>query len=483
MKKKWLLLIPGLVLLYFSNGRFAIPIAGWLFPLCFFPISRDKSIKFTGILFPILVAITLQASFWKFTSNNIYNLYFYIPFFAGLIYGSIFYFDRLFYLKRPNFIATLFFPLMYTSIDFINSLVNPFGTTGVLGYAQLGFLPIAQLASITGMWGITFIITWFGSIAHWGLTEPFSITKKGLVSYTVILSAILIFGIIRLLIPTTSEKLKVAGIHTSDKERDGKAFWKALAQKDTSTFLQNSKLQIEALIISTKKEVNNGAKMVLWSEVSPTILKAQEEHLKQILSSLALSKSIYLIANPYIATIDGSKPENVAWIFSPEGKLVFSHFKYGGNFLEGSVEGNKKLQVIQTSHGKMSSIICWDADFPSIVKQLGRLDVDVVFNPASDWQEIDPIHTRVAIFRAIENGCAWVRQTRNGLSIITDQKGRTISKMDHFETNHWVNSGMVPFKKSCTIYPVIGDFFGWTAMLSLIVLIVYRLKKSSTYEN
>jgi apolipoprotein N-acyltransferase len=471
MKKQWLLIIPGIVLLYFSNGRFGTALATWLFPVFLLFVSRHTATRYSIFLFPLMVAITLQAAFWKFTSSNPANILFYIPFFAGLVFGFIFYADRLFVRRNARFSGTLFFPLLYTTVDFINSLINPFGTTGVLGYAQHEFLVFAQLAALTGMWGITFMITWVGSLIVWVINKPIKETKKGLIAYCIILAGILLFGTIRLNISLSGETVKVAGIHTTDKERDAKAFWKALAQNDTTSFIQASNSQIENLTQATIEQASKGAKMILWSEVSPTILSTKEIALKEHLQQLSKQLQIYLIANPYLTATNGTKPENKIWMFSPEGELILTHYKYGGNFIEGSVEGDKKLKLITTPFGNMSGLICWDADFPAIAKQLGKMGADIVFNPASDWKEIDPLHTRVAIFRAIENGCSWVRQTRNGLSVITDPRGKIIAEMDHFKTTEWVNTANVPNKRLWTLYPSIGDLFGWLAIIALVFLL------------
>lgn len=477
MHKQWWLLIPGIICLYFSNGRFSIPLAAWLFPLFLLPISRHHSSRFTGLIFPLLVGGILQAAFWNFTSTNPGSILFYVPFFAGLIYGLTFLVDRWFWRNSQSFKSTLFFPLLFTTVDFTNSLFNPFGTTGVLGYSQFGFLPFAQLAAITGMWGLSFMVTWFGSVFHWAVCDPFHKKKSGILIYTSIFSAILLFGFIRLAIPLNNNTVAIAGLHVTDKERDGKAFWETLAKKDTVNFNTASASQIENLTNATKAQAANGAKIVLWSEMSPVILKTKADKLQQYLSGLADSLNIYLIANPYIATIDDARPENKLWMFSPTGELLLTHYKYGGNFIEGSVEGDRKLKKVSTSFGNLSGLVCWDADFPGVAKQLGQQKTDIVFNPASDWREIDPLHTRVAVFRAIENGCSWVRQTRNGLSIITDPRGKTISAMDHFETTQWLNTGNVPTKRIWTLYPLIGDLFGWLAIFSLAAFLFYRLTK------
>ena len=476
---KLILFILAICFLYFSNGRFSFALAAWLFPALLLFVTRNSSKKFVLFVMPLTVAITLQLSFWRFTSSTPTNILFFIPFFAGLIFGLIFYVDRILYFTTNKFRSTLFFPLLYTSVDFLNGLFNPFGTTGVLAYSQIDFLPFAQLAAITGVWGLTFMITWFGSVVNWAIInhQQNNSIKKGMLIYSTILLIIVSFGNIRLLLPINNTTVSIAGLHTTDKELDGKAFWKALAKKDTVAFNACSNNQLNNLITATRQQANGGAKIILWSEVSPTLLNTKEDSVYNVLKTLAKELNVYLVANPYVATISDKKPENKIWFFDTAGTNKLTHYKYGGNFIEGSVEGNKKLISTATPYGNLSSIICWDADFPDVVRQLGKKEVAICFNPASDWREIDPIHSIVAAFRGIENGCSWVRQTRNGLSFMNDPRGKTLVKMDHFETDNWVNKANVPTVKMFTLYPIIGDLFGWLAIIGFLFLLISSLYK------
>lgn len=162
-------------------------------------------------------------------------------------------------------------------------------------------------------------------------------------------------------------------------------------------------------------------------------------------------------------------------MFSPNGDLVASHYKYGGNFLEETVEGNKIIKTTKTAFGNLTGIVCWDGDFPSIVKQVGKENTDILFIPASDWEAINPLHSIIGAFRGIENGCSVVRQTRNGLSFMNDPRGKTITQMDHYQTNSWTMTGQVPNKKIWSLYPLIGDLFGWLSIIGLLFFLIKTL--------
>jgi len=60
----------------------------------------------------------------------------------------------------------------------------------------------------------------------------------------------------------------------------------------------------------------------------------------------------------------------------------------------------------------------------------------------------------------------------NGLSIVTDPFGRTIAAVDHFTTSDRVIVAQVPSQGVFTLYPLIGDLFGWLAVVGFVVIII-----------
>jgi apolipoprotein N-acyltransferase len=484
--KNIVLLLVGAFFVYFSNGRYSFALAAWLFPIFFLQVSRQEKSIYSYLVIPLLVAVSGQLAFWRFTYDNTSSILFFLPFILGLPMGLLFFLDKLLYSKQKGFAATLIFPLLYTSFDFLLNLFNPFGTLGILGYSQFDFLAFSQLASITGMWGLTFMITWFGSVVYWFLENdsPKGKIKHGITIYISLFILILVYGSIRLNIPLANSTVKIAGIHCQDKRVDGEKMNEYLEKKDTVNFKIISDTIINRLIQETIKQSNSGAKIIVWSEISSKILKQDEDSLITLFKSLARQQNIYLLTTPYtINSVSVSKPENKILLFSPNGELVLTHYKYGGNFMEGTVQGDKIIKAVNTEYGKLSAIICWDGDFPTIVKQVGKLQSDILFVPASDWEQIDPAHSVVTVFRGIENGCSVIRQTRNGLSIVTDPRGKVISQMDHFKNTSWVTVAQVPNKKWFTLYPIVGDLFGWLSFVGLLYFIFKTVIKKKEADR
>jgi apolipoprotein N-acyltransferase len=325
------------------------------------------------------------------------------------------------------------------------------------------------------MWGMTFMITWFGSVVYWlfdNRLDRKNIAKGRLVFFS-LFAAIVVFGIVRMNLPLQNSSVKISGIHTHDKVKEAEQMNVALSRNDTILFKKISNSILERIIKETREEAKKNARIIVWSEISTMNLDSDEDSAVTIFRRLAQEEKIYLMTNPFSIGTNGAISENKILFFAPNGEVVLSHMKYGGNFMEGTLEGNKSINTIATPYGNLAAAICWDADFPSIVKQAGNSNADILLIPASNWKEIAPLHTIVAVFRGIENGCSIVRQTRNGLSIITDPTGKIITQLDHFSTKSWIMTGEVPNKKLWTLYPFIGDLFGWLAISGFVSMMLW----------
>jgi apolipoprotein N-acyltransferase len=68
------------------------------------------------------------------------------------------------FLRRGSlFLAPLAFPVYWVTFEYLNALASPHSTWGNLAYTQMNCLPVIQIASVTGVWGITFVVFLFAS--------------------------------------------------------------------------------------------------------------------------------------------------------------------------------------------------------------------------------------------------------------------------------------------------------------------------------
>lgn len=178
---------------------------------------------------------------------------------------------------------------------------------------------------------------------------------------------------------------------------------------------------------------------------------------------IAKEEGIYIVLP--VLDVGASPAENRVHILDPKGDMILSHIKYGGNMFEGTRKGDGVLQTVDTPYGTLSAVICWDADFPSVMKQAGEQGVDLMFVPSNDWLGVKDIHNGMASFRSVENGMFIFRQTGSGVSSVIDPYGRTLRRVDLFEeqgTGPFAAAQMVttPVASVNTLYPLTGDLVG-----------------------
>ncbi len=121
----------------------------------------------------------------------------------------------------------------------------------------------------------------------------------------------------------------------------------------------------------------------------------------------------------------------------------------------------------------LGGVICYDYDFPYLAKEYGDINADIVAVPSSDWRGIDPLHTRMAAFRAVEQGQSLIRSTRFGLSAAINPYGDMISQMSSFDNNNKIMMSQLPRKGIKTVYSVIGDIVVYLSTAFILIFFLY----------
>ena len=83
--------------------------------------------------------------------------------FLPLFFAVIIVLTRKILLTKPHWLSAFAFPVLWTSFEFLLIELSPDGTVGSIAYSQSNFLPVIQIASVTGILGITFLVTFFPS--------------------------------------------------------------------------------------------------------------------------------------------------------------------------------------------------------------------------------------------------------------------------------------------------------------------------------
>lgn len=486
----WLAL--GGVLYLFTAGRWVIPLAGWLAPLFLLRFVRTRRLL-TGLLLAWLVrsvvAAVAQQGIILISGPGYYVVVLLLTLVAMLPYLA----DRLLTPRLNSFIATLVFPVTYTLVEYLSSF-GPNGTITSIAYTQYGDLPLLQVLSVTGIWGITFLLTWFASVGNWAWERGFAWPKVrgcGLL-YAGVLLVVLLGGGARLaFFPPDGTLVRIAGL--SPSRAAVSAFNQQLPPETLNLLISGKATQADRalaraafttldddLFVRSQQEAQAGAKIIVWPEssaVGANILQEDEPALLQRASALAQQEGIYLEMGLGVFLGNSSPPpflKDEAVLVEPTGKVAWtyekSHLVPFGEQQE-VVQGDGTVPLVNTPYGRLATAICFDQDFPATMRQAGQGGADLVLGPSDDWQAMDPSHAQHATFRAIENGFSLVRQASKGLSLTVDYEGHVLAASDYFTTDDQIMVAYVPTQGVHTIYASIGDLFAWLCMVGLVALI------------
>jgi apolipoprotein N-acyltransferase len=474
----WLALAAILIL--FSNGKWNIPVATWLSLVFALRFWRTQSLR-RGFIIYTLVPIVPFYFAWQGLVPLPGVGYFIFVVVISLFNSSIFLIDRLLAPRLKGFVSTLVFPLAMVAMQYIMTIASPYGSFGSLAYTQYGNLPLLQIVSVTGLSGITFLLAWFASVVNWAWDQQFEWKRvwRGVVTYAGILAVILIAGGASLVSAPSSDTIRMAAIpateifEMSQDTRD--SVERFLSGEITETELESIRAEFNAnigdLLERSEREARAGACIVFWSEGASYVLKEDETALIECGGMLASQEGIYL--GMALATLKSGQRlvENKIVLIEPSGEVAWEYFKARPVPGEPSVRGNGEILDLDTPYGKIAAAICFDMDFPDLIRQAGEAGVDVMFNPANDWEEVASLRMRMATFRAIENGFSLVRPTSNGFSVATDYNGRVLGFTDYFTSEDPAMIAYVPTEGVTTIYSRIGDILAWLCMAGLVTII------------
>ena len=460
----WLCIGAGLLL--FSNGRWFIPLATWLAPIFLIRFARTQSPR-RGL--SVLLVINILASIFMWQGIIPGGLHLPVASGIGLVFWLPYLADRLLARRLGGFAATWVFPLLQVSLEYILTIANPLGSWGSLAYTQSSFLPFLQLLSVTGMWGLSFLIAWLAPVVNLAWEQGFALqrVRNSVLTYGSLLALVWVGGSLRLtFFPPASETLKVVSLTTEVNH---------FAVKDMSTSRAESLVAGERLLQETRQQAQTGADVIVWQEGALIMLQADEASYIDQARALAQEEKVYLLLGLYTIPegFPGVKAHNQAVWITPEGEVKWRYLKarpVPGPELQTIVPGDGVIPVDQTGFGSIASVICFDMDHPTYIRQAGVSGADVMLVPADDWPDIVPFHTYMASYRGIENGFSIVRAAGNGLSAVFDYQGRTLAAAEDSATTHAVIS-YVPTHGVRTFYAMVGDVFAWLSMIGFATLL------------
>ena len=342
----------------------------------------------------------------------------------------------------------------------------------LLGYSQTSVLPVAQLASLFGVHGVTLLIVFISSAVAVALVGPRARSARLLTVAAGVLGVVVGFGAWRL----TDNRLA----------RDGTPLRVGLvqgnvAQQDKWDPAMRSTILNRYLDLS-RQSAADGARLIVWPE-SATPFGFEDHPDGEAVRQLARDTGAYLLVGSTQHRRD-PVPQvfNAAFALSPDGETAAVYHKthlvpfgeyvpfrsllfFASPLVESVVDFSPGTGPVTLPIGsyRISTAICYEIIYPALVRSFvrhGSQLLTTITNDAWYGRSAAPHqHFQQAAMRAIEQGRYLVRAANTGISGVVDPYGRVLGRSALFETA--VMTQEVRLLSGLTVYGRVGDLLAY----------------------
>ena len=353
----------------------------------------------------------------------------------------------------------------------------------LLGYSQATVLPVAQLASLGGVYALSALVSGAcGALA-------FSVLARGWrASVSAAAAALLVIG----LAAAWGAHRMSAGSLT----REGTPLSVGLIQgnipQEEKWDTARAASILETYLSMSREAAGRGARFIVWPEAATPFFFEEDPAGGDAIRRLAVETSATLLVGSDQME-PGSPPKyyNAAFLVGPGGTVLavyrkvhlvpfgeYVPFKRLLFFVSPLVEaasdfsaGDEVVMLPVEGH-LASTAICYEVVYPALIRQSVRTGSELLTTITNDaWygRSSAPYqHFAQASLRAIEEGRYLARAANTGISGIVDPYGRVVARSSLFERTALV--GEVRFLTEGTLYSRIGDLAAYVAVALTVAI-------------
>ncbi|HEX8955470.1 MAG TPA: nitrilase-related carbon-nitrogen hydrolase [Burkholderiaceae bacterium] len=352
--------------------------------------------------------------------------------------------------------AALAPPALWGTLDYLGSLGSPHGTWGSLAYTQMDAPVVIQVAALTGLWGVGFLMLLLPSAVAVALLPGPGIKPRATVGGAALLlvAAAFLYGQMRLQEPAEGS-MRLGLVSLKGPVRP------ALDSAEGQAMLKRYLAAIDGLAAK-------GAKAVVLPE---TAFAVEQESIPQLAASAA---RLGIVIDTGAAVGDAKQGErNMALAYSPAAPAA----AYAKHHLIPGFESRYRPGTGYAMAPGMADTglaICKDMDFHDIGNAYAGRGAQLLLVPAWDFVADGWLHGRMAIMRGVESGFALARAARNGRLTLSDDRGRVLAEASDDAGDAQLVADL-PLRHTHTLYAAWGDWFAWLE-LALLVFVLSRIR-------
>lgn len=414
-------------------------------------------------------------------------------------------------------ISLLSAPFIWVSLEYLRSnmffLALPWG---LLSHSQHNNPLIIQIASLTGSYGISFLIVMVNAAIAGGVLvffrnkaleedDPYpGLSKRSVVIGSSIaggsLISALIFGYVQVSMPMSGETIKVAVVQGNIEQ--AKKWDKRYAVMIMKTYMELSQQAAKGnpmLIVwpetATPKAINLDQEVFrnvnrIVEETSSNVVLGSSQQQKwgrRESYKTQYTNSAFLIAQPG-RKIEFQRYDKIILLpfseYLPMKDIIPWSFIKIPNF--SGYEAGNKFTVFRLGDVQFGVTICWENIFPELVREFvkkgGQFIVNIT-NEARFGETAAPYQfLSMSIMRAVENRVFVVRCANTGISCFIDPCGRVVDRVKDTDGRdifvQGVLTGSIIPSSQKTFFTQNGNWLVWVSIAySLVVLAVSLIRK------
>jgi apolipoprotein N-acyltransferase len=386
--------------------------------------------------------------------------------------------------RKSKLLGCLIAPFLWTTLEFFRTNIPIIGSSWDLsGYPATRSLALLQITSVTGIYGLCFLIAAFGALLAYAV-----LMNAAAVTALLIVTAV---GVAKL-VPAATPRYVAHLVQTNFPQSESyPADWLTVHAPELN--------QLQQISVDAARQQPG---MIIWPEV-PAPFSLQEPLFANRASLIARDANNFFL----VGVVDwkmGSAGKwlasNSAVLLNPAGQRIYSYDKIHllpfGEYvpLRGWLTFAKRLTadisdftpgsaytIAQIPEGTFGAFICYEAIFPSEVRRFTANGAQLLITISNDgWfgrSSAPEQHMFMARVRAVENRRWLLRDTNNGYTESIDPYGRTAAQLPIDIRGQL--TAPYDFRSDLTPYARFGDWFSWLCILVTAMLMGLALTKRS----
>ena len=352
----------------------------------------------------------------------------------------------------------------------------------LLGYSQVSVLPVAQLASLTGVFGLSALLALTATALVWPIVWSGRGRLAAPAAAAAIVVAIAAWG-----------QARVAG---GERVTAGRPLRVGLVQGNVAQGMKWDPARAGEIFARhvrlTEQVVAAGARLVLWPE-SATPFYFEHGAESERLRDLARQRGVHLlIGSDQWEPATPPRIYNAAFLVAPSGATAGVYRKvhlvpFGEYvpaqrllfFAKPLVEAvsdfspGDRVNTLPLGDARLSVAICYEVVYPALIREgvrNGSALLTTITNDAWFGRSSAPSqHFAMAAMRAVEQGKYLVRAANTGISGVVDPYGRELLASPLFVEGAWTAD--VRLIEAPTFYAQTGEWIVWASLgLTLLAL-------------